>query len=255
MNYFKRGVIITIILSIFIMPIYGSYVGKAIDSTTGTNIVKMVSYRDNRVKTYTIIELNTKIEEQREIINKANIIINNAKSLGWPDDCETIYIASTQKFNANLILNFYTKELNSRNSKEYPTASYIWNYMKDLGWSDTVCAGILGNMMTECGGHTLNLKYQAKTKSYYGICQWGRHYSAVWNTNLETQCNFLRDTIEYEINTFGGLYKKGFNYKQFLNLTNEKDVALAFAKCYERCAGGYSGRQNNAVKAYNYFVK
>ena len=38
---------------------------------------------------------------------------------------------------------------------KYPVATYIWRYMKDLGWSDAVCAGIMGNMMAEVGGHTL----------------------------------------------------------------------------------------------------
>ena len=41
----------------------------------------------------------------------------------------------------------------------------------------------------------------------------------------------------------------------FLAMTNERDVALAFAKCYERCSSAsYTVRQNNAEKAYDYFV-
>lgn len=251
MNYFKKGAAIIIVVATMITSTSGAYVGK----TTTEDITKMVSYKDNKVKTYTTIELNNKIEEHQDIIQKADAILVNAQALNWPETCDAIYMAETELNNAQLAVEFYENELNKRQDKQYPTASYVWNYMKSLGWSNAVCAGIMGNMMTECGGHTLNLKYNAQTKSYYGICQWGRHYPKVWNTNLETQCKFLKDTIEYEINTFGKLYKKGFNYKSFLQLTDPKEVALAFAKCYERCAGGYQGRQNNAVKAYNYFVK
>ena len=44
--------------------------------------------------------------------------------------------------------------------KEQPTkvipndtiiAYEVWNLMKSLGWSDNLCAGILGNMIAECG--------------------------------------------------------------------------------------------------------
>ena len=38
-------------------------------------------------------------------------------------------------------------------------------------------------------------------------------------------------------------------------MTNARDAAKAFAKCYERCSSAtYNVRQNNAEKAYNYFV-
>ena len=49
--------------------------------------------------------------------------------------------------------------------------------------------------------------------------------------------------------------KNGFVYWHFTQLTNERDAALAFAKCYERCSSaGYTKRQNNATTAYKYFV-
>jgi hypothetical protein len=51
-------------------------------------------------------------------------------------------------------------------------------------------------------------------------------------------------------------YKKGFNFDAFLNLENEQEAALAFAQAYERCgSASHSIRQENAVKAYNYFTK
>lgn len=140
---------------------------------------------------------------------------------------------------------------------EYETANIIWNYLKDLDYNDYVCAGILGNMMVECGGHTLDIDPTAETKSYYGICQWSRkYYPDVIGVSLDAQCNYLRDTIKYEIDTFGFLYSKKFNYEQFLTLEDEKDVALAFAKSYERCGSeSYEIRQDCATVAYDFFTK
>lgn len=141
---------------------------------------------------------------------------------------------------------------------KYPVATEVWNYMKALGWSDAVCAGIMGNMMAEVGGHTLNLRYDAydKNKAYYGLCQWsGKYYPQIQGTDLKTQCDFLRDTIKKQIDIYGKRYASGMNYKEFLKLEDPKEVALCFAIAYERCSSAtYSVRQTNAVKAYDYFV-
>lgn len=143
---------------------------------------------------------------------------------------------------------------------EYPAAEYIWQYMKDLGWNDYVCAGVMGNLMAEVGGQTLNIQYNLYSSGggYYGMCQWSKKYhSGIYGINdLNTQCNYLRDTIKYEIDTFGYKYQTNFNLEAFLNLTDAQQAALAFAKTYERCASGsYAVRQRNAITAYNYFVK
>lgn len=138
---------------------------------------------------------------------------------------------------------------------EYPAATQIWRYMKAQGWNDYVCAGIMGNLMAEVGGQTLNIRYTLSSGNYYGMCQWSRGYSEVWGAGLEGQCNFLRDTIKYEFDTYGFKYQKGFNFNSFLNMTDAQQAALAFAKSYERCgSGSYNVRQKNALKAYNYFV-
>ena len=127
--------------------------------------------------------------------------------------------------------------------------------MKNLGWNDYVCAGIMGNLMAEVGGQTLDIQYWLKDNGYYGMCQWNKAYSNIWGADLETQCDYLKNTIKYEIDTFGYAYQKGFNFASFLNMSNERDAAKAFAKCYERCSSStYNIRMNNAEKAYNYFV-
>ena len=138
---------------------------------------------------------------------------------------------------------------------EYPAATQIWRYMKAQGWNDYVCAGIMGNLMAEVGGQTLDIRYTLSSSGYYGMCQWSRGYGQVWGAGLETQCDFLRDTIKYEFDTYGFKYQKGFNFNSFLNMTDAQQAALAFAKSYERCgSGSYGVRQKNALKAYNYFV-
>lgn len=141
---------------------------------------------------------------------------------------------------------------------EYPAATQVWLYMKDLGWNDAVCAGIMGNMMAETGGQTLNLNpsLYASGGLYYGICQWHATWCGeIHGASLEAQCDYLRDTIKQELDSYGWLYCDGMDYEEFLNMTSPSEAALCFAKAYERCASGtYSIRQNNADNAYSYFV-
>lgn len=138
---------------------------------------------------------------------------------------------------------------------EYPTATYIWKYLKAQGYNDYVCAGILGNMMAETGGNTLNIQWNIYGGSYYGICQWSRAYSTIHGGNLQQQCEYLSQTIKKEFDTFGSNYYRGFNYNAFIGMQDSGQAAIAFAKCYERCASAYVNiRATNAYKAYNYFV-
>lgn len=148
----------------------------------------------------------------------------------------------------------------SEKSGEYPVATQVWRYMKEeLGWNDYVCAGVMGNMMAEVGGQTLNLQphlYGHSGGGFYGICQWsGRYYPSVQGASLEVQLDFLRDTVQKELNTYGYLFRSGMGYDEFCALTDAEDAALAFAKAYERCgSGSYGVRQSNALKALNYFT-
>lgn len=148
----------------------------------------------------------------------------------------------------------------SEKAGEYPVATQVWRYMKDeLGWNDYVCAGVMGNMMAEVGGQTLNLQpflYGHSGGGYYGICQWsGKYYPGIQGASLEAQLDFLRDTVKKELDTYGYAFRSGMDYESFCALTDAEDAALAFAKAYERCgSGSYGIRQSNALKAYNYFV-
>lgn len=149
----------------------------------------------------------------------------------------------------------------SEKSGEYPVATQVWRYMKEeLGWNDYVCAGVMGNMMAEVGGQTLNLQpylYGHSGANYYGLCQWSsRYYPSIQGADVNAQLDFLASTVKKELDTYGYLFRSGLDYEAFCNLTDAEDAAMAFAKAYERCgSGSYGVRQTNALKAYNYFVE
>lgn len=154
--------------------------------------------------------------------------------------------------------NTATKDEATKEDTKYYYATQTWKYLRNMGYSNAVCAGIMGNFMTETGGHTLNIDpydYSSNGR-YYGIAQWSsKYYPEVHGKDLDYQLEFLPKTIKKEFDNYGHLYKKGFTYEDFLNLDSPRDAALAFAKVYERCgSGSYSKRQNGAEKAYDYFV-
>jgi hypothetical protein len=149
----------------------------------------------------------------------------------------------------------------SEKAGSYPVATQVWRYMKEeLGWNDYVCAGVMGNMMAEVGGQTLNLNpylYGHSGANYYGLCQWSsRYYPSIQGADVDAQLDFLASTVKKELDTYGYLFRSGLDYEAFCNLTDAEDAAMAFAKAYERCgSGSYGVRQTNALKAYNYFVE
>lgn len=141
-------------------------------------------------------------------------------------------------------------------------AQQVWTYLKSYGYSDSVAAGIIGNMMRECGGDTLNLDWNIvghyNGDEFYGLCQWCLRYtpSGFKGSNVKEQCEYLQKTIKSEFANYGGNYN-GITYNEFLK-SNTRTAAIAFERVYERC-GDYSTedtrRANNAEKAYNKFHK
>lgn len=135
---------------------------------------------------------------------------------------------------------------------DYPEATQVWNVLKDLGLNDYVCAGIMGNIMSEVGGQTLDISRwpQYSNGTHYGICQWGgsRRTRLLNNfgKSLDAQIAFL--SIE--------LYEEIPKNSSFYSMQDEKQAALYFAKHFERCgSGSYNVRQKNATKALEYFTK
>lgn len=134
----------------------------------------------------------------------------------------------------------------------YNQAQTVWNYLRDLGLNEYVCAGIIGNIMAEVGGQTLDISRwpQYSQGTYYGICQWaGSRKNRLLNdfgTTLDDQIRFL------SVELFEVIPKDN----SFYNMQDEKEAALYFAKYYERCSSKYySIRQTNATKALAYFTK
>lgn len=214
----------------------------------------------------TILKLEVMMKDALADRGHAENMATAARALGYEEDSDVILLAKEEWGKADKKYNQCKAERNKKileqenqqwaeKEKEYPTATYIWRYLKGMGYNDYVCAGIMGNIMVEVGGQTLQLDYKARG-TYYGICQWSKGYSEVWGANLKGQCDFLANSIRYEFNTYGSKYKTGFNYNSFIALTDEQQAALAFAKCYERCSNKtYTIRQNCATKALAYFTK
>lgn len=139
-------------------------------------------------------------------------------------------------------------------------AEQVWRYLRGKGLSKVVSAAIIGNMMTECGGHTLDLDYDIHGHyagdTYYGLCQWNLRYTpSIDGKSVRGQLDHLWTTMPIEFSTFGFCYQSGFNFEQFKSMTDVSEAAAAFAACYERCGyeNNYYMRRQNAMKAYNHF--
>lgn len=225
---------------------------------------KVVEDSDGFVDTRDLKELRTLMEECEANMTAAHDMAEAARALGYEESHDVIELATEEWERAEELYVRYKEIYDEENAiwvaraEEYPIATYVWQFLDDAGYNNYVIAGIIGNMMVECGGHTLALEpYIYSTDGYYGLCQWSRGYQdRVGDTDTEYQCQFLLDTIVYEIDTYGHLYKRGFDYSSFISLTNEKDAALAFARSYERCGFiSYGARRACATTAYNYFVE
>lgn len=245
MKHFKTGIIIGVLAIIVTFVASSSIIAYSSDTS--------YSYDD-------MDELLSLMKPYTDKMNSAKQMEKAALELGYSENHYVIQLARQEYQEAQEACAPYQEIYDSLEARwsekeaEYPEATQIWTYLKNLGYNDYVCAGILGNIMAEAGGSTLNIQPLVQG-GFYGICQWNQAYSEVWGASLEEQLDFLRDTIEYELDTFGYAYGKDFDYGAFLQLTDEKDAALAFSKCYERNApSSYNIRQVNATKALEYFT-
>lgn len=141
--------------------------------------------------------------------------------------------------------------------EEYFYATRVYKYFRKRGFTKEAAAGIIGNMMIETSGGSLDLKpnIYSKSRNYYGLCQWSKkYYPEAHGLSFKQQLKYLLETMPWEFKTFGWLYKDGFSLKDFKKMTNVEEAALAFTKVYERCTpASYELRKQAAIKAYNYF--
>lgn len=245
MKHFKTGIIVGVLAIIVTFVASSSIIAYSSDTS--------YSYDD-------MDELLSLMKPYTDKMNSARQMEEAALALGYSENHYVIQLARQEYQEAQEACAPYQEIYDSLEARwsekeaEYPEATQIWTYLKNLGYNDYVCAGILGNIMAEAGGSTLDIQPLVQG-GFYGICQWNQAYSEVWGASLEEQLDFLRDTIKYELDTFGYAYGKDFDYGAFLQLTDEKDAALAFSKCYERNApNSYNIRQVNATKALEYFT-
>ena len=191
-------------------------------------------------------ELETKASKQEETLASYEQVLleKDAKIQKLEDEIKVL-----KKTNKDLTA---VKNNSFKADGNYSQATEVWNGLKALGLNDYVCAGIMGNIMAEVGGQTLDISRwpQYSQKTYYGICQWagGRKQRLLndFGTTLNDQIRFLSVEL-FEVIPKGN---------SFYNMQDEKEAALYFAKYYERCgSGSYSVRQSNATKALQYFTK
>ncbi len=160
----------------------------------------------------------------------------------------------------------YKKEIEDEEAKwrkryeEYPIATEVWISMKVQGWSDIVCAGIMGNLMAETGGTgTLHLDWDSNGSSGYGLVQWiDTRRNEIKNKygsypSVKEQVQFIHDEL-YGVN---GVTRQVTDRQlnAIMNAETPEECAYAFACYYERCATEYRNiRMGFARKAYDYFT-
>ena len=146
---------------------------------------------------------------------------------------------------------------------EYPEAQLIWDTMISWGWTAETCAGIIGNMMAEIGGGTLNLSnWNSNGGCGYGLIQWTSNRRSILKSRygsyptIEQQLIFMRDEL-FGINNTRQQVSSSVLNKIMNTNGNEspESIAFCFASNYERCASRYRAkRQGYARIAYEYFM-
>ncbi len=222
-----------------------------------------------RVEPSTLEEANNALEEAKFRKETALTIHEGLLTLGYTENHPAVIMAKTDIENIETDIEYYTKhqEIQQKiynweiRKSEYPIATQVWLYMKDeFGWSDIVCAGIMGNLMSECGGcWTQDLDYDVSSISGYGMIQWlGERRDQLFsiygnNPTVEDQLNFMKDEL-YGTN---GVTKQVTESQLdiIMNALTPEECAFAFATYFERCAKQYRApRKEYAVIAYEYFV-
>ena len=144
----------------------------------------------------------------------------------------------------------------AKRMEEFPIATTVWLYLtKEMNYNPYVAAGIIGNMMAECGGQTLHLKWwSCNSTGHYGLCQWSPGY-AMQGTTLEQQLEFMSISFPKDMPRWSWLYEEGFTYEDFLNMTDAYEAAVAFCVIYERPGTpNVERRGKNALVVLEYFT-
>lgn len=214
----------------------------------------------NESHTYSLLKSSVTSNSEDMAATAADIVLRNFERPGDYSTNTPIRTKTARQIWKKIVINTATSTRNVNTGNA--AADQVWNYLTSKGYSDFVAAGILGNMMEECGGRTLDLKWDAYGEyqgvKYYGLCMWSATYapSSLMGSSISNQLKYLSGTIKSAFDTYGDNYQLGFNYSKFLKLTSYEDAALAFAACYERPgSASYNNRKENAGVAYRTYHK
>lgn len=232
-------------------------------------IIILENVEVERVEPTTLDKANTALEDAIFRRDTTKSVYEGLLLLGYDTEHPAVVMAKTDLENAEADVEYYTEQQLIRQeeenwrvrAEEYPVATQAWLYMKnELGFSDVVCAGIMGNMMAECGGcWTSDLDWDVHSSSGFGMIQWlgGRKQQlfSIYGSNpsVENQLDFVKDEL-YGTN---GVTKQVTDSQldKIINAETPEDCAYAFACYYERCGEGHRWvRRDYARRAYEYFV-
>lgn len=252
-NNFK--VLISIVLILFLMFFIILSI-KYIDNQKTLYLKEVKLTKELQLELHAVEETTNNLEKQVELylqqLDDSNQQITELKQL-IENKTNQINLLEAKNKSLTETLNDLTavKEGTFKSDGTYDQATKVWNSLKSLDLNDFVCAGIMGNIMAEVGGQTLDISKWPKYSQgkYYGICQWRgsrrQRLLSDFGTTLEDQIEFLSTEL------FEVIPKDS----SFYSMQNEQEAALYFAKHYERCNSKYySVRLTNATKAFEYFT-
>ena len=214
-------------------------------------------------------EAETLLKNAIERLELINTIYEGLLTLGYAEDHPAVVMAKTDTENAQADVVYYQEQFEifeeirkwEVRASEYPVATKVWLYMKnEFGWNDIVCAGIMGNMMAECGGcWTSDLDWDVHSSSGFGMIQWlgGRKKQlfSIYgeNPSIEDQLNFMHDEL---YGTDGVTWQvQQWQLDKIMNASSPEECAFAFATYFERCGEQHRApRRGYAKRAYEYFV-
>jgi len=181
-------------------------------------------------------------KQAKDMMAAAHEMAQAARKLGYKESHPVIVLAGKEWNAWHNDYVYYTNQIKAYETRmnEYPVAAAVWHALTTNGYSEAAAAGIIGNMMAECGHQTLALDYTAYNSSggYYGLCQWSKkYYPEMYGASLEAQINYLLESA-----------------KDYMDYDDPAEAAIAFAKGYERCSSAsYERRKEHAWTAYDYF--